>query len=60
LKPPIPAIRNRALQLFSKPRVFDDNGGEFMLNSLEKNYFDGWSFVVPNNQNNPNNMSNLK
>jgi hypothetical protein len=47
LKPPIPSNKNRALQHFAKPRVFDDSSEDFVLRSIERNHFDGWSFVIP-------------
>lgn len=60
-EPPIPQIKHRPLQLFSQPRVFEDNNGEFMLNTIEKpNFFDGWSFVnnIDNHANNSMNNYN--
>jgi hypothetical protein len=46
LKPPIPTIKNRVLQHFVQPRVFEDNS-DFILKSIEKpdKHFDGWSFI---------------
>jgi hypothetical protein len=49
MKPPIPNYKNRLLQHFPSPKVFDELGID---DKNTDNYFDGWSFV----KNNPNNI----
>lgn len=44
LKPPIPSYKGRALQHFSKPRVFEDGGCSLFLNETES-HFERWTFI---------------
>lgn len=44
LKPPIPSYKGRAIQHFSKPRVFEDGGCSLFLNETES-HFDRWTFI---------------
>ncbi len=48
LNPPIPLFKNRVLEHYSKPKLFEEFG-ELVDGDCEQNksnyYFNGWSFV---------------
>ena len=48
MNPPIPTFKNKVLEQYSKPKVFEEFGFFDTENEDQRtkmNYFDGWSFV---------------
>ncbi len=48
--PPIPIFKNKVLEHYTKPKIFEEHGdtGAEDNNNKSNYYFDGWSFVNNN------------
>jgi len=46
MKPPVPILKNKYIELLNTPKIFEERNGVDDLSDKNSNkYFDNWSFV---------------